>query len=308
MALPVSKRLIPDGKIFNCLLGFKFLSKRCLSSLLAAALMAVPLNSVGAQSETTDQSMVNGPTYADLAALADSAQLVVRAQIRKQAVVEPERAPGLKPGYTRLYLTARTEALISGTVPLGEQLTYLADVPLNAEGKVPRLKRLPVLLFANAVTGKPGAIQLVAPSGQLQHTPELEARLRPILSELAQPGTPPVVSGVRDAFSVRGNLAGESETQIFLETDGRAPASISVLRRPGRPPVWGVSWGEIIDAAALPPEPQTIGWYRLACSLPAQLPASALYSDDAAARRQAAADYVFVKQSLGPCERRLPEF
>ncbi len=272
------------------------------------ALALAPLAALSAQNETASESTARGPTYADLAALADSAGLVVRAQIRKQAVVEPERAPGLAPGYARLYITARTQALISGTVPVGEELTYLADVPLNAEGKVPRLKRLQVLLFGNPVPGRPGAIQLVAPSGQLQHTPQLEARLRPILSELAQPESPPAVKGVRDAFSVRGNLSGESETQIFLDTDGSAPASISVLRRPGRPPVWGVSWGEIIDAAALPPEPDSIGWYRLACSLPAQLPTSALYSDDPAARRQAAADYVLVMQSLGTCERRLPVF
>lgn len=297
--------------MFNLLLVKRF---RLFSALLfGAALASLPTPQASLEAQAPGPALPampapNGPTYADLAALADSAELVIRAEIRRQATVEPERAPGLAPGYARLYLTARTQALISGSVPVGEELTYLADVPLNAEGKVPRLKRLPVLLFALPVPGRPGAIQLVAPSGQLQYTPELEARLRPILSELARPDAPPVISGVRDAFSVRGNLAGESETQVFLDTAGAAPASISVLRRPGRAPVWGVSWGEIIDAAARAPEPETIGWYRLACSLPANLPVDALYSDDPAARRQAAVDYALVKQSLGPCERRLPEF
>ncbi len=278
---------------------------------LIAAFVSLLIGSVmpvSAQTNSAGQSDQSGPTYADLAALADSAQLVLRAEIRKQAVVEPERAPGLAPGYARLYITARTQALLSGNAAVGEQLNYLADVPLNAEGKVPRLKRLQVLLFANTVPGRPGAVQLVAPTGQMQHSADIEARLRPILTELAQPDSPPQVTGVRDAFSVRGNLAGESETQIFLDTQSGTPASISVLRRPGRVPVWGISWGEIIDSAARPPAPNSIGWYRLACALPAQLPASALYSDDAAARRQAAADYIFVKQSLGPCARRLPVF
>lgn len=284
------------------------MANRLIKFVTCAALAVAPLASLSAQSEAAQQQAQSGPTYADLAALADSSQLVLRAEIRRQAEVEAERAPGLAPGHARLYITARTQALISGTVPVGEELTYLADVPLDAKGKVPRLKRLQVLLFASPVAGRPGAIQLVAPSGQLQYSPALEARLRPILSELAQPNVPPKVTGVRDAFSVSGNLAGESETQIFLDTDGSAPASITVLRRPGRSPVWGVSWGEIIDAAARPPEPETIGWFRLACALPAQLPADALYSDDPAARRQAAADYVLVKQSLGPCERRLPVF
>lgn len=275
--------------------------------LSGALLLAAPVAAVTAQSSASSPATWNGPTYADLATLAESSQLVIRAEIRRQAVVERERAPGLAPGYARLYITARTQALISGKVPVGEELTYLADVPLNAEGKVPKLKRLQVLLFANAVPGRPGAIQLVAPSGQLQYSAELDAKLRPILTEFAGANVPPAIEGVRDAFSVQGNLAGESETQIFLDTQGSAPASITVLRRPGRAPVWGVSWGEIIDSAARPPEPDTIGWYRLACSLPAQLPAGALYSDDPAARRQAAADYVLVKQSLGPCARRLPE-
>ncbi|WP_394730149.1 hypothetical protein [Altererythrobacter sp. GH1-8] len=273
---------------------------------IGVALAAAPFAAVSAQPSAAQMAQPDGPTYADLAALAASAQLVIRAEIRNQAVVKPERAPGLAPGYARLYVTARTQALVSGRVPVGEELTYLADVPLNADGKVPRLRRLPVILFANPVANKPGSIQLVASSGQLQHTPALEARIRPILAELAQGDVPPVVTGVRDAFSVRGNLAGETETQIFLDTEGGTPASISVLRRPGRAPVWGVSWGEIIDAAALPPEPQTIGWFRLACSLPEQLPAAALYSEDSGMRRQAAADYILVKQSLGPCERRLP--
>lgn len=290
------------------LLGNRFLTNfrnLCLAVLAGSMPLAAP---AFAQNNGSQNPAINEPTYADLATLADSSQLVVRAEIRKQAVVEPERSPGLAPGYVRLFITARTVALISGNVPVGEEITYLADVPLNAEGKAPRLKRLQVLLFAKPVPGRLGAIQLVSPSGQLQYSASLDTRLRPILSELAQRDVPPVVTGVRDAFSVRGNLAGESETQIFLNTQGSTPASISVLRRPGRAPVWGISWGEIIDAAARPPEPSTIGWYRLACSLPAQLPATALYSDDAAARRQAAADYIFVKQSLGPCERRLPVF
>lgn len=293
--------------MFNHLLGFSFLRNRATDFLAAIGLVIVPVGALQAQPAPAAQTDAGAPTYADLAALANSSELVVRAEIRRQATVEPERAPGLAPRYVRLYVTARTQALVTGTVPVGEELNFLADVPLNEKGKVPRLKRLEVLLFANSVPGRAGAIQLVAPSGMLQYSPDLDARLRPILSELASGSAPPPVTGVRDAFSVRGNLAGESETQIFLNTEGAVPASISVLRRPGRSPVWGVSWGEIIDAAARPPEPNSIGWYRLACSLPEQLPASALYSDDASARRQAAADYVLVKQSLGPCPRNLPE-
>ncbi|HEX7931442.1 MAG TPA: hypothetical protein VF470_11135, partial [Sphingomicrobium sp.] len=40
-------------------------------------------------------------TYADLADMSDSARLVLRAQVRKMAPVEPARARGVRAGWTR---------------------------------------------------------------------------------------------------------------------------------------------------------------------------------------------------------------
>lgn len=244
-------------------------------------------------------------TYADLVAMADKADMVLRAQIRQQIALEPERAAGVAPGFARLYIEAQTISLIAGTSGVGEQLRYLVDVPLEARGKVPRLKKQEVLLFARSVPGRPGELQLVGESGQIPYSPTFESRIRPVLSALAAPDSPPVVTGISDALSVPGNLAGESETQIFLATDNGSPVSITVLRRPGRPPTWGVSWGEIIDQSARPPAPETIEWYRLACALPARLPADANLSQDSAARAQAARDYGLVMGALGPCVRNL---
>ena len=120
-------------------------------------------------------------TYADLVALADRADMVVRAQIRKQIALEPERATGVAPGFARLYIEAQTISLIAGTTGVGEKLRYLVDVPLDARGKVPRLKKQEVLLFAQGVPGRPGELQLVGESGQLPYSPAFEARLRPVL-------------------------------------------------------------------------------------------------------------------------------
>jgi hypothetical protein len=78
------------------------------------------------------------------------------------------------------------------------------------------------------------------------------------------------VTGIRDVMSVPGNLAGESETQLFLDTATGDPVSLSVVRRPGMQPTWGVSWSEIVDQSARPPAPQTVAWYR-----PRLLPARA---------------------------------
>ncbi|MEL7199900.1 MAG: hypothetical protein AAGL10_16440 [Pseudomonadota bacterium] len=248
-------------------------------------------------------------TYADLASLAEASAMIVRAEIRKQTTVSPERAPGLAPGHARLYIEARTQALIAGQQALGESLVYLVDVPLTQKGKPPKLKKRVMLLFARpspaGSTRKATAIQLTGRYGQIEYTPELEARLRPILSDFAARTSPPRVTGIRDALAVPGNLSGESETQIFLSTADRSPVSVSILRRPGQPAAWGVSWGEIIDSSSRPPEPQSLQWYRLACALPANLPSSANLARDANARRLAARDYAFVIESLGPCERRL---
>lgn len=244
-------------------------------------------------------------TYADMASLGETSGLVLRAEIRRQATLEAERAVGVAPGFVRLYIEAETIALISGTTPIGGAVRYLVDVPLDSRGKAPKLKKQEVLLFARTVPGRPGELQLVSESAQLPYSPEAEARLRPVLSAIAAPDAPPHITGIRDALSVPGNLAGESETQIFLETEDRSPVSITVLRRPGREPSWGVSWGEIIDQSARPPAPETIEWYRLACSLPARLPEEANLSQDSAARAQAARDYALVMGRLGPCARTI---
>lgn len=273
----------------------------------AIGLAAAPFPVLGQAPAAPAATAPAGPTYADLASLADASDLVIRAKIRKQTLLKPERAPGLAAGFARLYIQADTVALIAGRSAVGAGLAYLVDVPLDPKGKVPKLKNREMLLFADTVAGRPGEVQLVAPSAQLAFTPELEVRLRPILTELYAPEAPARITGISDALAVPGTLAGESETQIFLSTEDRSPVSITILRRPGQRAQWGVSWGEIIDSAARPPQPETLRWYRLACALPAQLPSNANLARDPAARRLAAGDYAFVLQQLGPCERRITQ-
>jgi hypothetical protein len=277
---------------------------RCLIATFCLGLSAAP-----ALAQTSGNAVDSIPeplNFTDLVDLSDAAQMVIRAQIRRQILVPSERAPGLRQGFARLYIEARTLALVSGDVPIGESLRYLVDVPLTSRGKVPKLKKKQVLLFARTSNAQRGEVQLTGVHGQQPYSPELEQRLRPVLAELAKPDSPATVTGVRDALSVAGNLAGESETQIFLRTQDNSPVSISVLRRPQQDPFWGVSWGEIIDQAATAPRPQTIEWYRLACALPQSLPSEANLSRDVEARAQAERDYRFVMGALGPCVRNLP--
>lgn len=287
------------------------LTKQIRRLIMAPCVFAVTAvmatNALAQDSVPTPVSAAQAATYADLVDLAERSDLVIRAEIRRQTTVEPERSPGLAPGFARLYIEAETQALISGTAPLGESLVYLVDVPLNERGKPDKLKEKVMLLFADAVPGRRGSIQLTGKNAQLEYSPELEARVRPILQELVARDGPPIITGIRDALAVRGTLAGESETQIFLETENRSPVSITVLRRPGQPPAWGVSWGEIIDSSARSPARRTLRWYRMACALPDRLPSSANLAREPDARRLAEADYGFVIQQLGPCARAITE-
>jgi len=241
-------------------------------------------------------------TYADLVDLAQISPVVVRAVIHRQIRLKPQESPGLAPGFVRLYIEADTTALLVGP-DLGESLRFLTDVPLDAAGKVPKLAKMQVLLFGNIVPGKPGDLQLTASDTMFRWSAAFEDRVRAILTALIAPDAPPRITGLREAVHVPGNLLGEGETQLFFATDSGKPVSISVLRRPGEPTRWGVSFGEIVDQSAEPPKPETLAWYRLACFLRPGIPERAAISDTAADKRIAAEDYALVRRELGPCLR-----
>ena len=280
--------------------------KFLVSSISAAALLVTPALVAPAMAQSSTQSQVSAGQQvsdADLVDLADYADHVVRAKVRKQSEVAPERAPGLRPGYSRFYIEADTQSLIAGSTRLGERIRYLVDLPLDARGKKPKLKKQDVILFARPVPDRPGELLLVAPDAQLLWNDALEQRTRLILKQLVAPDAAPRIAGVRDALSVAGTLAGESETQIFLDTVDDSPAAISVVRRPGMAPVWGVSFSEIVDQAVKVPQPGSLAYYRLACALPPSLPSAANLARDPADRARASDDYRFILSQLGPCTR-----
>jgi hypothetical protein len=244
-----------------------------------------------------------GPTYADLVDISDSAPLVLKARIRRQSTVEPERSPGLRPGWVRLYVQAAVEALLFGKTAVGDAQAYLVDVPLDARGKAPRLTKTSVLLFARPVPSRPGELQLVTPDAQIPSTPERDARVRAIIGELLAPSAPGRIGSVREAINAPGDLAGEGETQLFLTTKDGAPVAITVSRKAGEAPRWSVSFSEVVETEAKPPARETLAWYRLACFLPDRLPREANVSDTAANRAQTETDYRMILGELGPCTR-----
>ena len=288
----------------------KRLSLPAFAPLLAAAALSLAVSTASYGQETAlPVSMAPGLeadpdlAYADLVDLALPAQIVAKVAVRKAVRLKPQEAPGLPAGRARLYVEARTQALLIGE-NLGESIRFLADVPLDARGKPPKLNKVPVLVLARPVPERPGELQLVAPDAMLALTPAREATLRAILTETSRPDAPPAITALREALHVPGNLAGEGETQLFLGTATGAPVSISVLRRPGQPTIWGVSFTEIVDSSARAPLPSTLAWYRLACGLPGRLPERANISATLADRRIAAEDYAQVLADLGPCTRK----
>lgn len=245
-------------------------------------------------------SETEGTGYVMLARLADAAPVVLKVQVRKTTVVAPERAPDVAPGMARLFVEAQVLNLIRGKQGISESIRYLVDVPRDARGKLPKLKKQQFLLFARPGT-RPGEVQLVSKDAQITWSAATEAQVRTIVTELVTPGAPPAIKGIREALHVRGNLQGEGETQVFLATATGDPVSITVLRRPGLAARWAVSLTEIVDEAAAPPRRNTLLWYRLACFLPREIPARVLVSDTPADNDLARRDYNFVLEQLGPC-------
>lgn len=239
--------------------------------------------------------------YADLADLALPAPVVAQVRVARASRLKPAEAAGLKPGHSRFFVEAQVVSLIRGAGGLPSQVRFLADLPNAAGGKPPRLsKGVEWLVFAQPVTGRPSELRLLA---QLPFQPATADRVRAILSEGSRADAAPQITGIGRAFHVPGSLPGESETQIFLQTADNRPVSLSILRRPGEAPSWSVALGEIVTDTAAAPARDTLLWYRLACTLPRQLPA---FSTSEASPQEASAirnDYLFVLDRLGPCPR-----
>jgi hypothetical protein len=241
------------------------------------------------------------PPYADYADLVLAAPLVVNATVHSTSRLKPAEAPDLAPGQARLYVEADVLALIRGTDPLPTRVGYLLDMPVDAKGRLPTLKKLHVLLFARAAG--PGQIQLVRRDGQRNWTAGGDELARRITREVLASDAPPRITSVGHAFHTAGALPGEGETQIFLATENSRPVSLSIDRAADGTRSWKVSLSDIVAAGAGPPPRDTLLWYRLACTLPAALPEASLDGAEPADAAIAREDYSYVRLALGRCDR-----
>jgi hypothetical protein len=275
--------------------------KLLFAPLAAAALTAFALPAQG-------QDLPQSPplSYADLADLA-AAPVAAHVRVRRADALGAREAPSVRPGFRRFLIEADVVALIRGAGGIPARVSYLIDLPADSRGRPPRIgRRAEYLVLAQRVPNRPAELRLAAPDAQIPYSEAAAGTLRAILRESGAAGAAPRITGIGRAFHVPGSLPGESETQIFLQTADNRPISLNVLRRPGETPRWSAALSEIVDDAAAPPAPDTFLWYRLACTLPARLPAEALREADAAEARAIQADYRVIMDGLGPCARTRP--
>jgi len=278
-------------------------SKICRNAMITGCFFAIalPLGGLSTTSNAAESVPPAPISYVDVADLVTGAPYVIKARVLKAQKVNAAPVPGGATPRNYLLLTVQVEALIRGEGGIAPVISFLtADTGNKA---FPRKKQA-VLLFARP-GARAGEVQLVSRNALQPWSQELESHTRAVTAEVLKNDSPPAITGIGDAFHIAGTIQGEGETQIFLKTATGAPVSLSIVRRPGQPTHWGVSLGEIVDEAAVPPSRESLLWYRLACGLAPQLPAESTRTlpvpDAEAARR----DYALVIESLGRCDRTL---
>ena len=273
-----------------------------IALLCTFAALSSPVWAAPQPIQSSEQSLAAPLPYTRFADLVVAAPTIVDAAIHDVVPLKGPDAAGVQPGFARAYVEADVAALIRGPDALPPTVGYVADIPLDSRGRIPKLRKARVLLFARPAQ-QPGQIQLVSRDGQQPWSPEADALTRKIATELVAPGAPPAITGIGHAFHTPGALPGEGETQIFLTTADGSPISLNVVRRQGEPPHWSSSIGDLADPNAQPPARDTLLWYRLACGLPAAIPDASFDGVDAADVAAAREDYKIVLDSLGRCER-----
>lgn len=234
--------------------------------------------------------------FADIAELSLASPLIVRATITRAVRITGKAAADVPPGRARLLVTAEVANVMVAPGRIGGRLQYLWDAPLDARGRPTRGKGLDVLAFL-AAPDADGNTRLMSRRGQQPWDAALADTVRTLVTD-DRAGRAPVVRGVSNGFRADGTVPGESESQFFLATADGKPATLVVQNRPGEVRRVLVARGDIIDESAERVRPRTLLWYRLACFLPARLPASAGGNDPALAR-----DWRDAVASIGTCDR-----
>lgn len=236
------------------------------------------------------------PSYADLADLTIAAPVIVRATITNTERIADKDSPGLAAGKARLLVTAGVDAALVAPAAVPATLSWLWDAPLDQRGKAPKPKGQPIIAWL-AAPAADGKSRLIAGGAQLPWDATTESRIRAIATE-ARSGNVPAINGVSNGFRVEGTVPGEAESQFFLTGADGSRLTMVITTKPGEIRRVAVARGDVIDESATGVSPDTLLQYRLACYLPAALPAAAGGDDKALA-----ADWRAALDTIGPCGR-----
>lgn len=245
----------------------------------------------------------NNSSYADVADLVTISPLIIDAQIRKATKVPPEQAVGVPATVQRMVIDADVLALLRGDGGFAGSARFLLDVPKDAKGKIPKLKKMRYFLLGSKVAGRPGLLKLSRPDSLIEYSAANDSLLRAVTKESVMIDSPQAIVAVTSAFHSPGTVIGAGETQVFVEARGNQIYSLSIFSRPGEAKRYAVSTGEVIDESAMAPQKNSLLWYRLACGLPRSLDAKLVETTEPDNVAKAQADYRFVLESLGPCDR-----
>lgn len=243
-------------------------------------------------------------SYADIADLVVVSSLIVDANVRNLRKIPAEQAVGVPANLQRMLVEADIVTLIRGQEGVTPRVRFLLDIPKDAKGKIPKLKKQRLFLLGSSVAGRPGEIRLSRPNALIQWSAANDILVRAITKEAVQIDAPEKITGITSAFHSAGTVIDEGETQIFLKTAKDQPLSLSVLSRPGELKRWAVSTAEVIDESATAPAKFTLLWYRLACELPRSIAAEMVEAADSEGAAKVQADYNFILDSIGPCGRK----
>jgi len=279
------------------------MNKKLIAAI--SLISAITMSSVHAKTPPSQAPTVI-LAYADIADRALASDVVAVSTVTKATHLDQKRFSNVPSGAERVLLVGRITTLIRGPENQPQDIEFLADIPMQGNGRLPKLKNRPFIIFGDRVNGAANQLQLIDRHSLLLWSSELESRTRDILIAANAPGAAPRINRIGQIFSVAGSIAGENETQIFLESYNGRPVSLSILRRPGETPRWIVSLDEVVDEAAPFPARDSLTWYRLACTLPMDLPPQTIDDLEAPAGQMAKEDYRLVMQQLGTCQRTLP--
>jgi hypothetical protein len=209
----------------------------------------------------------------------------------------------LKPGYVRQILEADIVRVFKSPNVVNARISYLWEGPVDAKGKPPGFKKQSMLLFFRPATAPDIAFQVVGADRQIPWSTAAEGQLRAIGLEAQKPDVRSLrLSGLQSAFTTETDPPFARLTQ-YLFSNGRDDLLGITVR------VKADGTGDVIQSSqeflggGTLVQANTLLWYHLVCTTPAQVPADVLADqpndDDRAIITQ---DYATLKKALGACK------